>query len=183
MTLTTAKWTLDEYHQMIVSGILDHRRVELLNGEIVEMAPEGPEHAYLGDETGKYLGALLGDRARVREGRPITLAPNSEPEPDIAVVRPLGEVYRQRHPYAEDIFWLIEFSNTSLAKDLKPKRQLYAAAVIPEYWVVNLKARQLLVFRDPSEGDYHHEEMLSQGTVAPLAFPEVAISLSRLLGL
>jgi Uma2 family endonuclease len=119
----------------------------------------------------------------VREGRPITLAPNSEPEPDIAVVRPLGEGYRQRHPYAEDVFLLIEFSNTSLAKDLKPKRQLYAAAEIPEYWVVNLKVRQLVVFRDSREGDYHREEKLSQGMVAPLAFPEVVISVSRLLGL
>ncbi len=183
MTLTTAKWTLGDYHQMIASGILDNRQVELLNGEIVEMAPEGPEHAYLGDETGKYLGTLLGDRARVREGRPITLAFNSEPEPDIAVVRALGEVYRQRHPYAEDVFWLIEFSNTSLAKDLKPKRQLYAAAEIPEYWVVNLKARHLVVFRDPRQGDYHREETLSEGMVASLAFPEIAISVSRLLGL
>lgn len=183
MTLTTAKWTLDDYHQMIASGILDHRRVELLSGEIVEMAPEGPEHAYLGDETGKYLGALLGDRARVREGWPITLAPNSEPEPDIAVVRSLGEVYRHRHPYAEDSFWVIEFSNTNLAKDLKPKRQLYASAEIPEYWVVNLRARLLVVLRDPREGDYRQEEKLSQGTVAPLAFPEVALSVSRLLGL
>ncbi len=183
MTLTTAKWTLADYHQMIKSGILAQRRVELLCGEIVEMAPEGPEHAYLSDDVGKYLAAFLGDLAQVRDGKPITLAPNSEPEPDIAVVRPLGDVYRQRHPYPEDIFWLIEFSNTSLAKDLTPKRQLYATAGIPEYWVVNLRIRQLVIFREPSQGDYLHEEKLNHGTIASLAFPDLAVSINRLVGL
>jgi Uma2 family endonuclease len=121
MTVTTAKWTLDDYHRMIEVGLLEGRHAELLNGEIIEMPPEGSEHAYLGDEIGRYLSRLLGDRARVREGHPITLPNDSEPEPDIAVVRTLGQIYRQHHPYAEDIFWLIEFSNTSLAKDLDAK--------------------------------------------------------------
>jgi len=181
MTLTTAKWTLDDYHRMIDAGILSDRRVELLNGEIVEMPPEGPDHAYLADEAGDYLESLLQGRAKVREGRPITLPDASEPEPDIAVVRALGSVYRRRHPYPEDVFWLLEFSNSSLAKDLKPKRLVYAAAGIQEYWVANLKTSTLIVFRSPQQGDYQSQQDLTTGVIQPLAFPEIAISIEQLL--
>jgi Uma2 family endonuclease len=181
MTVTTAKWTLDDYHRMIEVGLLDNRHVELLNGEIIEMPPEGPEHAYLGDESGTYLSQLLGDRAKVREGRPITLPNNSEPEPDLAIVRPLGRIYRQRHPYAEDVFWLIELANTSLAKDLEIKGRAYATAGIEDYWVVNLKNRNLKVFREPVDGDYTRQLTLTTGEIHPLAFPDVTISGQRLL--
>lgn len=181
MTVTTAKWTLEDYHCMIEVGLLEARRVELLNGEIVEMPPESPEHAYLGDEVGKYLRDLLGDRAQVREGHPITLLNDSEPEPDLAIVRPLGQIYRQRHPYAKDIFWLIEFSNTSLAKDLDAKRKTYATAEIQEYWVVDLPHRQLKVFRAPREGDYASELTLTTGEISPLAFPDITISVQLFL--
>lgn len=181
MTVTTAKWTLDDYHRMIEAGLLEERHVELLNGEIIEMAPEGPEHAYLGDETGKYLSSLLGTQARVREGRPITLPNDSEPEPDLAIVRPLGEIYRQRHPYVEEIFWLIEFSNTSLTKDLDAKRKAYAAALIQDYWVVDLKHRQLKVFREPVDGNYLLELTFTTEEINPLAFPDIVVSVQRLL--
>lgn len=181
MTVTTAKWTLDDYHRMIEVGLLEGRHVELLNGEIIEMPPEGPEHAYLGDEIGRYLSRLLGDRARVREGHPITLPNDSEPEPDIAVVKPLGQIYSQHHPYVEDIFWLIEFSNTSLAKDLDAKRKAYAAALIQEYWVVDLKRRRVNVFREPINGNYRSELTLTTGEIRPLAFPDVVVSVQRLL--
>ena len=182
MTLTTAKWTVDDYHQMAVSVILAGGRVELLQGDIVEMAPEGPEHAHLADDASKYLTRLLGDRAQVRDSKPITLAPDSEPEPDIAIVPSLGTVYRQRHPYPEDIFWLIEFAQSGLVKDLKPKRATYAIAGIPEYWVVNLKARQVVVLCDLAAGDYQSEQILQSGTIAPQVFADVAVSISRLLG-
>lgn len=181
MTVTNAKWTLDDYHRMIEVGLLEGRRVELLNGKIIEMPPEGPEHAYLGDESGKYLSGLLGDRARVRESRPITLPNDSEPEPDLAIVRPLGQIYRQRHPYAEDIFWLID-SNTSLIQDLDAKRKAYAAALIPEYWVVDLKHRLLKVFRAPVDGNYASESTFTTGEISPLAFPDIRVSVQRLLG-
>jgi Uma2 family endonuclease len=97
--MTIAKWTVTEYHQMITAGILVGRYVELLNGEIVEMLPEGEFHAYTSDEAGEYLIYLLGERAKVRQGKPITLPEiNSEPEPDIAIVQRLGRDYREHHP-------------------------------------------------------------------------------------
>lgn len=184
MTLATAKWTIEDYHRMIAVGLLAGRSVELLNGEIVEMASEGEPHAYSSDEAGEYLTYLLGDRAKVRQAKPITLAPsNSEPEPDIAVVQRLGRDYRQHHPYPDNVFWLIEYSDSSLSKDLEVKSKIYAAAGIQEYWVINLRSMQLIVFRTPTNEGYQAQETLSQGTIYPLSFPDVAISVDRLLGI
>ncbi len=182
MTVTTAKWTLFDYHRMIDVGILEGRHVELLNGEIIEMPPEGPEHAQQSTDTADYLKQLLGNRAVVRDAKPITLPESaSEPEPDLAIVEPLRPLYRTRHPYPENIFWLIEYANTTLSKDLNIKRKTYAAASIREYWVVDLKHRQLKVFRNPLNGDYASEETLTTGEIRPLAFQDVVVSVQRLL--
>lgn len=183
MATTTAKWTIENYHQMIAAGILADRRVELLNGEIVEMAPEGTPHAAYSQEAGDYLRSILGSRAKIREAKPITLlSTNSEPEPDIAIVAPHPiQVYLQHHPYPEDIFWLIEFSDSSLSKDLENKSQIYAAAEISEYWVINLKTLKLIVFRSPVDGVYESKATFETGTITPLAFPDLMISIDRLL--
>jgi len=181
MGLTLAKWTLDEYQRMIEVGLLDERRVELLNGEIVEMSPEGEPHAYYRMETKDYLTRLLEGRAVIREAAPIIIPQNnSEPEPDLAIVAPLGREYLQHHPYPENIFWLIEFSNTSLEKDLTTKRKTYATAGIRDYWVRDLQHEQLKVFRDPTDGDYTSEMTLTTGKISPVAFPDVIVSVERL---
>lgn len=180
--LTTAKWTLEDYHRMVAAGILTGRHVELINGEIVEMAPEGEPHAYSSDEAGEYLIYLLGTRAKVRQAKPITLLQsNSEPEPDIAVVRRLGRDYREHHPYPENIYWLIEYANSSLNKDLEVKTKVYAAAGIPEYWIINLKQMQLIVFRSPTKEGYQSQETWVQSVISPLAFPDIEIAVDRLL--
>jgi Uma2 family endonuclease len=182
MPLTTAKWTLEDYHRMIDAGILAGRQVELLNGEIVEMSPEGAPHANRSTKAANYLRRLLGEQVEIREGKPITLPDNSEPEPDIAVVQPLNEDYEEHHPYPGNIFLLIEFANSSLKKDLEEKTTIYAAAGIQDYWVVNLRAMQLMVFRTPGDARYLSETTLTQGDVTPLAFPDVVVSVQRLLG-
>jgi Uma2 family endonuclease len=181
MTLAVAKWTLDEYHRMIEAGILDNRRVELLRGEIVEMAPEGEPHSYFSSEAEEYLKSLLADRAKVLVGKPITLPNGSEPEPDIAVIQRLGRQYLQHHPYPENIFWVIEYSNTSLEKDLEIKTEIYAEAGINEYWVVNLRTRELIVFRNPRNKKYTSKSTLTAGTINPLAFPNIAVSVGAII--
>lgn len=181
MVVTTAKWTIDEYHRMIAAGILDDRRVELLKGEIVEMSPEGEPHAYFSSEAGEYLSRLLGDRAMIRPSKPITLPNDSEPEPDIAIVQRLGREYLEHHPYPENVFWLIEYSDSSLDKDLQVKSKTYAAVGIPEYWVMNLRTMQLIVFRSPTDEGYQSKETLTRGEINPLAFPNIAVSIERLL--
>lgn len=178
-----AKWTLNEYHRIIAAGILDERRVELLRGEIIEMSPEGEPHAYFSSEAGEYLIRLLGDRATVRISKPITLPNDSEPEPDLAIVQRLGREYLEHHPYPENVFWLIEYSDSSLDKDLEIKSKVYAEVEIPEYWVVNLKKRQLVVFRDFQAGEYASKSTLAGGTIYPLAFPDVAVSVDAIVSI
>ncbi len=182
MTVITAKWTLDDYHQMIEVGLLEGRHVELLNGEIVEMPPESPEHAQLSTDAADYLRSLLGDKALVRDAKPITiLETGSEPQPDLAIVQPLRTLYRTRHPYPENIFWVIEYSNTSLSKDLDAKKKIYAKSGIAEYWVVDLKNRLIKVLRNPIDENYSNEVTLLEGEVSPLAFPEIKVLVLRLL--
>jgi Uma2 family endonuclease len=178
-------FSLERYHRMIECGVLDDCHVELLNGAIVEMAPEGEPHADLNTETRDYLIALLGTTVQVRDAKPVSLPATatyraSEPEPDIAVVQRLPGGYREHHPYPENIFLIIEYSYSTLQKDLEVKAATYAAAGIVEYWVVNLRDRQLVVMRDPIDGKYQSQVTLTQGVVYPVAFPAVAIDVPRL---
>ncbi|NEO29133.1 MAG: Uma2 family endonuclease [Symploca sp. SIO3C6] len=182
MTATTAKWTLEQYHQMIEVGILDDCHVELLNGEIVEMSPEGTPHAALSTRTANYLRQLLGEKVLIREGKPITLlTSNSEPEPDLAVLEPLEDEYFDHHPYPENIYWLIEYSYSSLEKDLDDKSKTYASAGIREYWVANLRDQELVVFKKPVNGEYRSQQQLRQGKIQPTAFPKISLSIPYLL--
>ena len=180
MTITTAKWTIAEYHQLVETGILDDRQVELLEGIIVDMPPEGLPHAFYCDESVVYLRTLLGDRAKVREAHPITLPNDSEPEPDIAIVRTPNLQYRTHHPYPTDIFWLIEYADTTLRKDLNEKKRVYAQAGIEEYWVVNLQIPELIVFRDLTIDTYQSETKLATGNISPLSFPDIQIDVTKL---
>ena len=180
MSTVTAKWSLQDYHQMIDTGLLDNRQVELLRGEIIEMSPEGTAHSSYCDETGEYLRRILGNRAKVREAHLITLPNNSEPEPDIAIVRISPTLYRDRHPQVSDIFWLIEISNSTLVKDLGMKKDLYADAGISEYWVMNLQESVLVAFRDLTASGYQSETRLNSGTISPLTFPDISVDVQQL---
>ena len=181
MTIVNAKWSLQNYHQMIETGLLDERKVELVRGEIIEMSPEGAPHSYYCDEISEYLRRILGDRAKVREAHPITLPNNSEPEPDIAIVRNRPTLYRDQHPHPEDIFWLIEIANSSLAKDIGVKKDLYGDAGIAEYWVINLSESVLIVFRNWTTSGYQSTSSFTTGSITPLAFPELLIDIQQLL--
>ncbi|YAF96192.1 MAG: Uma2 family endonuclease [Nodularia sp. CChRGM 3473] len=182
MTVTTYKWTIERYHRAIEAGIFDDQPIELLRGDLILMPPEREPHAYYNTEAADYLRILLGTRVKIRDAKPITLPNDSEPAPDIAIVKPLGEVYLEHHPYPEDIFWIIEFSKATLSKDLREKKEIYAEAGINEYWVVNLKNRQLQVFRDIKDGQYTTELKLTTGTISPLAFPDVSVQVQRIIG-
>ncbi|PSF35037.1 hypothetical protein C7H19_18005 [Aphanothece hegewaldii CCALA 016] len=177
-----AKWTIKDYHQMIDAGILDDRQVELLAGEIIEMSPEKPIHYNTTRQGVKYLEQLFNNVAEVRFNGPITLA-DSEPEPDIAIVRLPVNKYQIHHPYPEDIFWVIEVANTSLKKDLEMKQTIYANAAIQEYWIMDLSQTKLIVFREPINGYYQSRKEYTEGEISSLAFPAIKISVTTLLGL
>ncbi len=170
-----------DYHRLVEAGLLQDQSVELLAGKIVEMSPETPMHYSTAKRDAKYLEILLSGRAEVRFNGPITLS-DSEPEPDIAIVRLPESAYNQRHPAPADIFWLIEVAQTSFKKDREVKAAIYATASIREYWVLNLKDQQLIVLRDPQNGLYRSEQIFSAGTVAPLAFLDVQVAVERMIG-
>mgnify|MGYP001792698422 CR=1 FL=1 len=182
MTITPYKWTLEHYHQAVATGLFDGKSIELLQGELVVMAPEGEPHAYYNSEAGDYLRALLGAQAKVREAHPITLPNDSEPIPDLAIVKPLGDIYLSHHPYPDDIFWVIEFSSSTLSKDLTEKKAIYAEAGIAEYWVVSLDQRTLYVFRDLLKGSYATEQTYKAGMISPLAFADAQIQVEKIVG-
>lgn len=178
LNLTLTKWSVKDYHQMINAGILQNRSVELLAGNIVEMTPEKPLHTVYGEGLAYFLRQALTDRAWVREARPITLL-DSEPEPDIAVVELPWFQYSQHHPYPENIFWVIEVSDTTLVKDINEKKVIYGKAGIQEYWVLDVKARKIIVFRDPTPNGYNNCEEISQGSLTPLAFSDISIPIEQ----
>lgn len=178
---TLAQWTVEDYHKMIDAGILSERHVELIAGDIIEMSPEGSIHRFINYRGVIYLRSLLREQAIVMEAHPITLA-DSEPEPDIDIVRSPDTLYLNRHPYPEDIYWLVEISDRTLKKDLEVKKTIYANAGIKEYWVINLQSRILYVFQNPIEQDYQIQQVYQKGVIFALAFPTLPISVEQLLG-
>lgn len=177
------RWTVDDYHRMILAGILTPEdRVELLEGQIVEMAPQDPPHASRIDDGGDYLKAIFANRAKVRVQLPITLAPGSEPEPDFAVVRFDGDRYRNHHPYPQDVLFLIEVSDSTLKRDRNHKAHIYAKAGIGEYWIIDIKKRRVLVLRDPKDNVYQSEQSFTENDrVASLLLPDIAVDLRQLV--
>ena len=183
MTATTiqiAHFSLEDYHRMIAAGILSDRRVELLDGLIWEMPPEGTEHTYFEENLAKRLERLTQGRAYVRENKPITLS-NSEPEPDIVVAKLPRSQYLEHHPFPTNIVLLVEVSKSTLERDTSVKKKVYARENIPEYWVVDVAGRKLIVYRLPASGDYQQRTELSANeTIFPLAFPDVEIAIAQI---
>lgn len=180
MVLTTYKWSIEEWHKLVKTGVLEGKSVELLEGEIVAVSPEGVEHFYTSDNVADYLRELLRGQAKIFESHPITLA-NSEPEPDVAIVRLPATIYRHHLPYPEDVYWLIEVSKTTLKVDLEQKTIIYAKADIPEYWIIDLVNKKLIVHTQPQNDRYCQVVEYKSGTVTSQTFPNIAIALDRLL--
>ncbi|MEB3161547.1 MAG: Uma2 family endonuclease, partial [Synechocystis sp.] len=173
-----------EYHHMAEVGILGaDEQVELITGQIVHKMPKGPVHSALCKRIEKLLERRLADNVLVRLQDPVGLNLYSEPEPDLAVVRPSHNFYADRHPTPEDVYLIIEIADTSVERDLGSKANLYASAGIADYWVLNIALQQLHVFRSPQGNSYQSQLILkgAQG-VTPLAFPDCFISVLECFG-
>ena len=177
---TLYKWSVEDYHQIIESGVLEGKSVELLEGEIIIVSPEKPIHSSRIDTVADYLRSILQGKAKVREAHPITLD-NSEPEADIAIVRFDSNNYASHHPYPQDIYWLIEISNSTLAKDLEEKSLTYARNGIAEYWVIDLPHSKLWVFTQPQQNSYVNKQEIVAGNINPVLFSDVNIEINKLL--
>ena len=176
------RWTIEDYHRLVDSDVLVNRRVELINGQLLEMAPEGAPHSHSVQSGADYLRERLSKKALIRDAHPITLSA-SEPEPDIAVVMLPRSRYAAKHPHPEDIHLLVEVSQSTLAYDLNTKKQLYAESGIPEYWVADITTKQVYVFRQLQAGIYTEEAVFKSGTIAPLAFPSASVQIDAFWGL
>ncbi len=144
------RFTVEQYHALAEAGVLTtYDRVELLDGLIVDMSPIGPPHASLVEITYNLLASVLPKGWHARMQQPVTLA-TSEPQPDIAVVTGKRRDYFKRHPGPSEIGLLIEVADTTLVFDRK-KADLYAAAGIPQYWIINLEDHQIEIYRQPRQ--------------------------------
>jgi Uma2 family endonuclease len=177
------RFTVEEYHRMIADGILDENdRVELIEGELVQMAAVGSYHAASVDALNEWFVRGLRSRAVVRVQNPLRLSSASEPEPDLALPRPRADRYFSATPAAEDALLVVEVADTTLRYDRTVKLPLYAAAGIPEAWVIDVVGSRAFVYRDPDGGEYREMTTVARGgTLTPLAFPDLALPLAAVL--
>jgi Uma2 family endonuclease len=175
--------TLDEYHRMAEAHIFDpDSRIELIEGELIEMAPIHPPHASAVDRITQRFVTEFAGRGWVRCQNPVTLRPSSEPQPDLVLARLDPHGYRDHHPHASDILLLVEVAESSLEADRSKKIPLYARSRIPEVWLVNLIAGEVIVHRQPTGAWYGSIHTLPRGdSISPMAFPDVSVAVEDLL--
>lgn len=169
---------------MAEAGILgEDDRVELIEGEIIEMSPIGGPHAACVDRLTRLLVIGLGDAAIVRVQNPVHLDQRSEPQPDVSLLRPRADFYASGHPSPEDILLVIEVAESSLEYDRRVKVPLYARQGIPEAWLANLNERHLVAHLDPTPDGYRTMRVFRPGEmVSPSAFPHLEIPVDEILG-
>ena len=175
------KLSTGDYHRMIAAGILpEDARIELIKGELIDMGTVGYLHASTVNLTNESLTELVRGRAIVSTQNPLWLGPHSEPQPDFTLLRPRPDRYRTGLPRAEDVLLVIEIADASLRYDRDIKGPLYALAGLPEYWIVNLPNRTIEIHRDPDKtsGRYLTVNEVSDGTLSPLALPDLAVDIT-----
>lgn len=184
MPLAHRRFTVDEYYRMAEVGILGpDDRVELLDGEIVEMSPIGSRHAATVTRLQRLFERGAGDRSIGRVQQPVRLDRYSEPEPDIAVVAAREDFYATGHPGPDEILLIVEVADTSLRYDRHRKLPSYARAGIPEVWLVDLTLDRVEIYREPSSDGYASQQILGRdATLTPLLLPDVAIRVADLFG-
>ncbi|MEP7336442.1 MAG: Uma2 family endonuclease [Acidobacteriota bacterium] len=182
--VTRRRFSVAEYHQMIASAILTKEdRVELLNGEIVEMSPISPNHAAAVKRVSKLLYRRVADEVTISVQDPIQLDDFSEPQPDIALVKSRDDFYKRAHPKPADILLLIEVAESSALRDRVVKTPAYANASIPELWIVDLQQDLIERYSDPLNGAYQLIQKVLRGdTLSPRLLPSLVIRVEDLLG-
>jgi Uma2 family endonuclease len=180
--VTRRRFTVYDYHRMGEAGILhEDDRIELIEGEIVEMAAIGTSHFACVNALTRLLVKGVGDEAIVSVQNPVRLDEHTEPQPDLTVLRVRD--YRESLPVPEDVLLLIEVSDTTLAYDRGVKLPLYARAGIREIWIVDLPGGVIERYTDPSEDGYRHTERARQGgEIEAAALPELTLRVDAVLG-
>ena len=180
---TLRKWTVKEYQKLGEMGFFHpEERVELLSGNIITISAKGTANTSATRRTANLLRDILGNQVDVYYKSPIALDNNSEPEPDIAIVRIDPFDYATHHPTPSEVYLIIEVADSSLTFDREIKAKAYARSGIADYWVLNVNDRQIHVFREPAENGYQSELILGEnGSISPLQFPTVNIAIGEML--
>jgi Uma2 family endonuclease len=176
--------TVDEYHRMAEVGVLaPDARVELIEGEIIDMPPIGSRHAAAVRRLDELLQSAVAGLATVSCQAPLQLGDLTEPQPDLALLARREDFYEQQNPRVSDTLLVIEVSDATLRHDLHTKMSLYTRYGIPELWVVNLEGKRLHIFRNPSGAAYSEAIASDKPGVMPIAsLPGVTLDLSSLFG-
>jgi Uma2 family endonuclease len=184
MSAQTESWprphrlTVDEYYRMAEAGALSpDDRTELIEGEVIDMPPIGPDHAAVVSRLSDRLVPITGPSVAVRIQLPVRFVPRSEPHPDIALVRRRADAYRHAHPAAGDALLLIDVGDSTVRYDLGVKARLYATHGILEYWVVDLVDDRVVRHRAPHGREYLQVDEIKEG-VLRLPFAAIEISLA-----
>jgi len=179
--------SVTEYHKMGEIGIFgEDEHIELIDGVIREMSPKGTRHTSSVSNLTNLLPQLLAGKALIRVQDPIVLYDDTEPEPDVVVIKPRGNAYVAAHPRPDDVLLLIEVADTSLEYDKMVKLPRYAVAGIPEVWIVNLIENIIEVYREPfvSSGIGRYRirmEFIKGDTITPQAFLDLKIATNNVL--
>lgn len=178
------RFTVDDFYRMGEVGILPpEARVELIDGEVIKMAPIGSHHNGSVASLDELLRELLGRRVSIIAQGPLEIERHWNPQPDVLILKRRDDYYRNANPTAADVLLLIEVADTTLAYDRDTKGPRYAQAGIVEYWIVDLANDRLLVHRGPVDGAYQSVDALTrEDSVSPLTFPELTIAVADILG-
>jgi len=177
--------TIEEYHQMIEAGILsEDERVELIRGEMIEMTPIGNRHAGCVRWLIRSFSSTFASRAIVDAQDPVSLGEQqSEPQPDIVLLRYREDCYRSQQPRPEDVLLVVEVADSSFIYDRDVKIPLYAEAGISEAWLVAFPSDSVFSYCDPSPAGYRKVRQYRRGDViTPQAFPDGSFAVDEILG-
>jgi Uma2 family endonuclease len=174
--------TVHDYHRLAEIGVLPpDARVELIEGEIIDMAPIGNDHQSIVDQLTRQLVTMVGERAIVRVQGSIRLSQWSEPGPDLVLLEPRPDFYRGEFALGTDTLLVIEVSDSTLRYDRDVKVPLYARHGVPEVWVVDVNGNALLVYGSLRDGKYERNVLLERPTSVPIArLPGVTLDLTAL---
>jgi Uma2 family endonuclease len=176
------RFSRDGYWRLVESGVFgSDPRIELVDGEILMMAPIGPWHGAIVRRLTRFFVKNLPDSLECSAQLPIVIEDHSEPEPDIALVRSRADDYQREHPSPAEVLLLVEVARSSLAIDLGKKPRVYSSARIPEYWVVDVAKKVVLVHRDPTGSAYREVATFAAGSIiAPISAPDCQLDVSWL---
>jgi len=176
------KLSVDEYHKMVEAGILhEDDRVELINGQIVEMSPIGSRHIACVNKTTSVLTRLLGDTVIVSVQNPVRISDFSEPEPDFSLLKYREDFYANNTPEPEDILWLIEVADSSWEYDTEIKLPLYAQAGMREVWIIDLNRNEIRVHQKPVDDIYSLRSIYRPGEQVILPSQQISLEVDQLL--